>query len=86
MGRLIDKLKHFREVRRQKMRQWLIGIILSFLEEAIEDYLTPEQVAQVFKDVSKYFRELAKRTDNSLDDQVVEILIAAMGKLLKVKV
>ena len=67
------------------MRSWLMGIVLSFLEEAIEDYLSPEQVDTVFKDLSTYFRDLAKRSDNKLDDQVVEILITAIERLLKVR-
>jgi len=54
---------------------WVVKI-LSYL---ITQVVTDDMVKEAMKMFVDYLRELAKKSDNSLDDAVVEIVAKALG-------
>jgi len=56
------------------MKEWLIKILL----EMIESFLGPEKVQLLLKQLRRaiigYLEELAKRTENQIDDKIVAVI------------
>jgi hypothetical protein len=56
------------------MKEWFVKMAL----EIVESFLGPERVQQLLKQLRRaivvYLEELAKRTENQIDDKIVEII------------
>lgn len=57
------------------MREILIGLLLEILEKLV----TPDLVKVAKEKAVAYLRELAKQSDNELDDKLVDIVAKALG-------
>lgn len=60
---------------------WAIKILI----EALKKYLTPETFKTACVWVVGFLAEQAKRTDTSVDDELVKIVAAALGVPVPVK-
>lgn len=53
-------------------------LILRLLLKALQSLLTDELIEQLKDDAVEYLRELAKSTENELDDALVDIVARAL--------
>lgn len=58
-----------------KMNPWIEKIILMLIGQV----LTPEVIEEAKVQAIAFLRELAKKTDNKLDDTMVDVLAEALG-------
>lgn len=61
------------------MNAWIKAILTKIVGELIENLLTPELIEKVKTDIVLYIAELAKQSDNDLDDVIVKKLADALG-------
>jgi len=61
------------------MPDMIKNMLLKILVEVLGKLITPELVEKFKVDVILYVAELAKQSDNKVDDAIVEILAEAMG-------
>jgi len=54
------------------------GLLLSIVMKLVEGLITPEIIKGAKLQLVEYLRQLAKRSDNQLDDAIVEILAKAL--------
>jgi hypothetical protein len=55
------------------------NMLLKILVEVLGKLITPDLVEKFKTDVILYVAELAKQSDNKIDDSIVEILADALG-------
>jgi len=57
------------------MKGILIGLIMNLIDQLITD----EVIEDAKKQLIEYLRGLAQKTDNQIDDKIVEIIAKAIG-------
>lgn len=55
------------------------GVLEQLLLYVLKQLVTPDVVKEFEKQVVAKFRELAKQTDNKVDDAMVDVIAAALG-------
>ena len=54
-------------------------LITKFLMARLKDFLTPELIEKLKLDAICWLKALAKKSDNSIDDQLVLIVASVLG-------
>lgn len=61
------------------MNQMMISLLMGIVQKLIESVLTEEVMTEAKKKFIAWLREEAKKSDNELDDSLVDILAKFLG-------